>query len=98
MPPSITCTFSLVKVMDGGMQVAASRDFSAALKADETLWTWGRNDNGQLGISTQLNQGSPSQVRKGESNAVGYYIQNVSSAAASSTCSFVRFVHACSTT
>ena len=61
--------------------ISAGGDSSAAVRADGSLWTWGRNDNGQLGISTQLNQGSPSQVRKGESNAVGYYIQNVSSAA-----------------
>ena len=51
-----------VKVMDGGMQVAASRDFSAALKADGTLWTWGRNDLGQLGLGHTDTQTTPAQV------------------------------------
>ena len=51
-----------VKVMDGGMQVAASRDFSAALKTDGTLWTWGRNDMGQLGLGHTDTQTTPAQV------------------------------------
>lgn len=51
-----------VKVMDGAMQVLASRDFSAALKSDGTLWTWGKNDAGQLGLGHTDTQRTPAQV------------------------------------
>ncbi len=51
-----------VKVMDGAIQVVASRDFSAALKADGTLWTWGKNDAGQLGLGHTDSQRTPAQV------------------------------------
>ena len=30
-------------------QVAAGTDFTVALKADGTVWTWGNNEYGQLG-------------------------------------------------
>ena len=31
--------------------IAAGQDFSVALKSDGSVWTWGRNDKGQLGIN-----------------------------------------------
>ena len=51
-----------VKVMDGAAQVVASRDFSAALKTDGTVWTWGRNNAGQLGLGHTDTQTTPAQV------------------------------------
>jgi alpha-tubulin suppressor-like RCC1 family protein len=34
----------------------------AAIKKDGTLWTWGRNNNGQLGDNTTTNRSSPVQT------------------------------------
>ncbi|HIS03264.1 MAG TPA: hypothetical protein IAA75_05075 [Candidatus Pullichristensenella avicola] len=51
-----------VRVMDGAVQIAAGRDFSVALKADGTVWTWGRNDMGQLGLGHTDTQTLPAQV------------------------------------
>ena len=46
-------------------QVYAGHEYSVALKADGTVWTWGRNENGQLGINDQNigYSGSPVQVK-----------------------------------
>jgi alpha-tubulin suppressor-like RCC1 family protein len=37
--------------------------FSAALKADGTVWTWGRNLEGQLGDTTTVRKTTPVQVK-----------------------------------
>ena len=41
--------------------ISAGRDFSIAIKSDDTCWAWGGNDYGQLGIHTsaQVNRSSP---------------------------------------
>ena len=44
------------------VQVAAGGDFSLALKADGTVWSWGGNENGQLGYKTSGNSASPRQI------------------------------------
>ena len=41
--------------------VAAGSYFSIALKNDGTLWTWGHNDYGQLGIGTTNDNSIPAQ-------------------------------------
>ncbi len=43
-------------------KVFAGTDFSLALKTDGTLWAWGSNTTGQLGIGNVLDQVSPVQV------------------------------------
>jgi alpha-tubulin suppressor-like RCC1 family protein len=43
-------------------QVDAGNDFIAAIKTDGTLWTWGKNPNGQLGLNDIVNRSSPTQV------------------------------------
>lgn len=45
--------------------VSAGENFSVALKSDGTVWTWGANENGQLGNGTkgkETSQYSPVQV------------------------------------
>lgn len=40
----------------------SENSFSVALKADGTVWTWGYNDNGQLGDGTTMERWNPVQV------------------------------------
>jgi hypothetical protein len=41
---------------------AAALDSSHAIKTDGTLWNWGNNVNGQLGINSTADRSSPTQV------------------------------------
>jgi alpha-tubulin suppressor-like RCC1 family protein len=40
-------------------QVAGGTSHTAAIKTDGTLWTWGRNNNGQLGDNTTISELTP---------------------------------------
>ena len=42
-------------------QTSAGWSNSAAVKADGTLWSWGRNDSGQLGTNDIIDRSSPVQ-------------------------------------
>jgi len=57
---------SPVQTVAGGSNWAnvasAGYQTTAALKTDGTLWTWGRNNFGQLGDSTTTNRSSPVQT------------------------------------
>lgn len=44
------------------VNVSGGENFSLALKADGTLWAWGYNNRGQLGIGTTANANTPTQV------------------------------------
>ena len=46
-------------------QAAASPNYIAAVKTDGTLWAWGMNDNGQLGITDTIDRSSPVEVAGG---------------------------------
>jgi alpha-tubulin suppressor-like RCC1 family protein len=44
-------------------QIEAGSNFAMVLKTDGTVWAWGRNDNGQLGIGSNLVRSTvPAQV------------------------------------
>ncbi len=55
--PVQTITFST-----NWKQVAAGSYYTAAIKTDGTLWTWGQNNFGQLGNNTANNTSSPVQT------------------------------------
>jgi alpha-tubulin suppressor-like RCC1 family protein len=68
---SVTQTISSpVQTVAGGSnwkQVSAGQS-TAAIKTDGTLWTWGLNDNGQLGDNSVVHKSSPVQTVAGGSN------------------------------
>lgn len=49
-------------------QVSSGRFSMAAIKTDGTLWTWGRNNYGQLAKNDTLNRSSPTQTVSGGTN------------------------------
>jgi alpha-tubulin suppressor-like RCC1 family protein len=49
-------------------QVAAGWNFAAAIKTDGTLWSWGRNNAGNIGDNTLTNYSSPVQTVAGGTN------------------------------
>ena len=49
-------------------QVSAGGYQIAAIKTDGTLWTWGNNNFGQLGIANTINRSSPGTVAGGGTN------------------------------
>ena len=46
-------------------QVACERYYTAAIKTDGTLWTWGYNAYGQLGDNTTIRKNTPAQTSLG---------------------------------
>jgi hypothetical protein len=73
---------SPVQTVAGGTnwkQVSCSkfRTFTAAIKTDGTLWTWGSNSYGQLGDNTTASKSSPIQTIAGGTNwkqiSVGFH-------------------------
>jgi len=52
-----------VQATGGQTVVACGGNFTALLKSDGTVWTWGGNYRGQLGDGTQTNSSIPLQVQ-----------------------------------
>lgn len=51
-----------VAVLSDTKTVVAGNGFSMAVKSDGTLWTWGRNNYGQLGDGTMVDRNTPGQI------------------------------------
>ena len=49
-------------------QVASGSNFTAAIKTDGTLWTWGRGDSGQLGNASTTHVSTPVTTFAGGTN------------------------------
>ncbi len=47
---------------DRWVDVSAGKYHTAAIKSDGTLWTWGYNNNGQLGDGTNTNRTTPFKI------------------------------------
>jgi hypothetical protein len=52
----------LIKALPNQEKVSVGRQHSLALKRDGTVWAWGENSSGQLGINNTINQHIPIQV------------------------------------
>lgn len=70
---SVTPTSSPVQTVAGGTtwgQVSAAQVgyVVATIKTDGTLWSWGRNAQGQIGDGTSVNKSSPVQTISGGNN------------------------------
>ena len=61
---TVDCSSPIQTVMGGSEwhQCSSGHNFNAAIRNDGTLWTWGNNNNGQLGDLTTGNKSSPVQV------------------------------------
>lgn len=62
---------SPVQTITGGNNwkaVSVTNDYMAAIKTDGTLWSWGANLSGQLGINSTSSRSSPVQTVAGGSN------------------------------
>ena len=60
-----------VTTLSGGAnwkQVSCGTDYTAAIKTDGTLWTWGYNYYGQLGDNTSTNRNTPVTTFAGGTN------------------------------
>ena len=49
-------------------QVSCGTNYTSAIKTDGTLWTWGSNNNGQLGINTTVDKSTPVTTFSGGTN------------------------------
>lgn len=53
----------MIEGLSGVIAAGAGVDFSIVLKEDGTVWAWGKNDYGQLGIGMMEDQLEPQQVK-----------------------------------
>ena len=71
VPSGTSLTGSPIQTTAGGnnwVQIAAGGNHAAAIKGDNSLWTWGRNTYGQLGVGNTTDRSSAVQVTYGGNN------------------------------
>jgi alpha-tubulin suppressor-like RCC1 family protein len=51
------------QILGNVTRLALGRDFSCALRTDATVWCWGRNDSGELGLADIQHRAVPIQIR-----------------------------------
>lgn len=52
----------MTRMLDNAKAVSCGGNFVAAIKTDGTLWTWGNNERGQLGIGNTSNTPEPTKI------------------------------------
>lgn len=64
MKKLLLCLFflPLVTVAQCWEEISAGNSHTIGMKNDHTLWSWGRNDRGQIGDGTTINRDLPTQV------------------------------------
>ena len=60
----ITYSVAIILVVVGCIvtAISAGASYTMAIRSDKTLWAWGNNAAGQLGIGDTTNRSSPVQV------------------------------------
>ena len=53
------------RIMDGAIDLAVGVGDYAAIREDHSLWTWGKNDAGQLGDGTREDKAKPVKIMDG---------------------------------
>ena len=56
---------------EASAKVENGKEFTIALKADGTVWSWGTNGNGQLGIGNTENKNEPTKIEIPETIKIG---------------------------
>ena len=62
-----------ISSIDNVVDICAGKNYSLALKSDGTVWAWGRNNHGQLGIGNNDDKNIPIQVTKKD----GSYLSDI---------------------
>ena len=69
------------KYLSDIIQISADGNSSTALRSDGTVWTWGRNDSGELGMESVGGTYVPVQVEKSQpdvdKNTKNFYLENI---------------------
>lgn len=69
-------TYVFLQVVDGvKVDIQEGQDFTVALRSDGNVWSYGKNDKGQLGIGSTDSKNIPTQIKilqNIEQIAVGY--------------------------
>ena len=52
----------LSSINNNFIKISGGMEFSSGIKSDGTLWAWGSNGLGQMGIGNNLNQATPQTV------------------------------------